>query len=174
MNNAVKAIRLRAWLLTVLKNHISNVTPAQVPSATWVEPRASTWMTAVRSWSTHKICSSGLSMGQSCVPVHRDLQWVWLWPHTECVLGMCMASSSSAMCAGRSTGWLAEGYQNLLKATSTFHTAWRRRELSSSQLPVVPGRHFCAADTTNCKYRTAGHSLPARAQEDSHTASAAQ
>lgn len=89
-------------------------------------------------------------------------QQVWLQPHTECVLGMCLASSSSAMCAGRRTGGLAEGYQTLLKATSIFHTTWRRRELSSSQLSVVPGRHFCAADTTNCKYRTAGHSLPSQ------------
>lgn len=35
-NNAVRADRFRAWLLTVLKNHNSNVTPAQatIPSAT--------------------------------------------------------------------------------------------------------------------------------------------
>lgn len=105
------------------------------------------------------MCSPGLSMAQNCVPVHCDLQQVWLWPHTECTLGIHVASSCSVVCAGGSTEWLAEGYQHLLKATSTFHAGSRRKELSSSQLSVAPGRHFCAAGTTNGKYRNAGHSL---------------
>lgn len=70
--------------------------------------------------------------------------------------GHCMASSSSVQCAGWGTGGLAEGYQNLLKATSSFHRGWRRRELSSSHLSVVSGRHFCAAGTRNGKFRTLG------------------
>lgn len=62
-----------------------------------------------------KLCLSGLSMAQNCVPEHPDLQWVCLWPHTEYRLGTARPPAPlSSVLGGAQGDWL--------KATRTF---WR-------------------------------------------------
>lgn len=129
---------------------------------------------------TQNVLTRGLSMAQNRVHVHRDLQRVWLTsgPTLNARWACARPRLLCPVCCEehRLTSWRlpepSEGYQQPLKATSILHMGLRRREVSSSQLSVVPGRHFCAAGTTNGTYRTTGHSCCPRGQSHSFCCSA--
>lgn len=107
----------------LLPSQVTPVTPAQatIPWVVWVEPIASPWLTAVHCWSAQKVFL-GAERGSELSPRAPGPPAAFAgarpgWTHGAApVLGMSVASRSSAMQAAWSADW--QGWR--LPAPSTW------------------------------------------------------